>query len=137
MLLLLGGRLLAQSLPEKPSKRCEPACDSCDTQSFSVGEKHGQQFKLIIHFNEYRWGVTGTHWYLGFPVLAEYNDSCLWASHITYRRRQKTIEAWGGVSLEEGTGSQEQFDAALFRIDSGKLSLIKLLNAKERTSFPK
>lgn len=137
MLLLLGGRLLAQSPPEKPSKPCEPAYDGCGTQSFSVGEKHGQQFKLIIHFNDYRWGVTGTHWYLGFPVLVEYNDSCLWASHVTYRKRRKTIEAWGDVSLQEGVGKQKHFDAALFKIDSGTLALIKLLNLKQRTSFPK
>ena len=88
ILLLLGGSLLAQSLSE-PSKRCEPTCEGCGTQSFTIGERHGQEFKLIIHFNEYRWGLTGTHWYVGFPVLAEYNDSCLRASHITYRKRQK------------------------------------------------
>jgi hypothetical protein len=135
--LLLFGSLLAQSPAEKPIKPGEPLCRGCGTQSFSIGEKHGQRFKLTVHFNEYRWGVTGTHWYIGFPVLVEYNASRLRASHVTYRKRQKTIEAWGDVSLEEASGKQERFDAAIFKINSGTLTLIKLLDTKERTTFPK
>ena len=92
---------------------------------------------MTVHFNDSRWGVTGTRWYLGFPVLVEYNGLRLRASHVIYRKRQKTIEAWGDVSLEEASGKQEIFDAALFKIDSGTLALIKLLGTKERTTFPK
>jgi hypothetical protein len=69
--------------------------------------------------------------------LVEYNTSLLRASHVTYRKRQKTIEAWGDVSLEQASGKQERFDAALFKINSGALTLIKLLDTKERTTFPK
>ena len=69
--------------------------------------------------------------------MVEYNDSCLRASHVTYRKRQKTLEAWGDVQLEEGSGKREHFDAALFKLDVGTLALIKLLAIKERTPFPK
>ena len=134
MILIGAVAPLSQPLSGKPG---EPLCRSCATQSFSIREKQGQHFTLTVHFNEYRWGVTGTHWYLGFPVLVEYNDSRLRASHVTYRKKAKTIEAWGDVSLEEVSGKQERFDAALFRMDSGRLALIKLLDVKERTTFPK
>jgi hypothetical protein len=80
------------------------------------------------------------------PGLTGASDFQFWSStttpvyghpHVTYRKRQKTIEAWGDVSLEEGSGKQERFDAALFKIDSGTLAWIKLLDAKERTTMPK
>src|SRR5579872_5112590 len=74
MILIGAVAPLSQPLSGKPG---EPLCRSCATQSFSIREKQGQHFTLTVHFNEYRWGVTGTHWYLGFPVLVEYNDSRL------------------------------------------------------------
>jgi hypothetical protein len=69
------------------------------------------------------------------PVLVEYSDACLRAFHVTYHKRQKTIEAWGDVCLEQDSAKQERFDGVLFKIDSGTLTFIKLLGIKERNSF--
>ena len=90
---------------------------------------------MIVEFNEYRWGLTGTHWYRGEPVFVVYSESCLWAPHVTYHKKQKTIEAWGNVRLQNGTGKQERFDAVLLKIDRGTLTPIKLLSGKEHTAF--
>lgn len=97
--------------------------------------KEGPRYELKVKFNEYRWGVTGTHWFRGDPVFAEYNFSCLQASHVTYHKRQKTLEAWGSVLLEDASGRRERFNAVLLNLDQGKLIPIKLLGGKERTGF--
>src|SRR5215469_2844042 len=96
-LLLLSGAILAQSPSDQPASQCRPACDHCREQSFSVHAKDGTRFTLVVRFTDYLWGVTGTHWYLGYPVVVEYNVSSLQAHHITYHKMQKTIEAWGDV----------------------------------------
>jgi len=88
---------------------------------------------LIVEFDEYRWGVTGTHWYR--RAFVTYSGSCLWAYDVTYHKWQKTIEAWGDVRLRDGTGKQEHFDAVLLKIDHGTLTPIKLLTGKERSVF--
>jgi len=49
--------------------------------------------------------------------------------------RQKTIEAWGGVLLENVLGKEERFDAVLLKFDHGKLTPVKLLEGKERNGF--
>jgi len=54
---------------------------------------------------------------------------------VTYHKRQKTLEAWGGVLLEDVSGRRERFDAVLLNFDHGKLIPIKLLEGKERTGF--
>jgi hypothetical protein len=97
--------------------------------------KSGTRFKLIVQFREYRWGVTGTHWYRGDPVVVQYNLSSLRAAHVTYHKRQKTIEARYGVVLEDGSGKQERFEAVLLKIENGTLTPIKLLEDKERSAF--
>lgn len=135
-LLVLGGSLLAQSTADKPVIKCAPVCTNCPKQSFSIRAKDGTIFTLaVLQFSEYRWGVTGTHWYRGDPVIVEYNATCLQASHITYHKKQKTIEAWWGVRLEDSSGKEEHFDAVLFKIGDGTLTPIKLLNGKERSAF--
>ena len=88
-----------------------------------------------MRFNDYRWGVTGTYWFRGYPVFVEYNVSCLQALHVTYHKRQKTIEAWGAVLLDNVLGKEERFDAVLLKFDHGKLTPVKLLEGKERTGF--
>jgi hypothetical protein len=129
--LLLAAALLAQS----PADNAALPCHDCDMQSFSIPVKDGTRYKLIVQFNEYRWGVTGTHWYRGYPVFAQYNLSSLRADHVTYHKRQKTIEARIGVVLEDGSGKQERFDAVLLKIENGTLTPIKLLEDKERSAF--
>ena len=133
--LLLGGALLAQSPVDKPTSGCRPVCNGCFEQSFSVHETGGARFTLVVRFTDYLWGVTGTRWYLGYPVIVEYNASCLHAHHVTYHKKQKTIEGWGDVRLEDGSGKQEHFDAVLLKFDSGTLTPIKLLKGKERTAL--
>jgi hypothetical protein len=88
-----------------------------------------------VHFNDDRWGVIGTYWFRGYPVFVEYDVSCLQALHVTYHKRQKTIEAWGAVLLENVLGKEERFDAVLLKFDHGKLASVKLLEGKERTGF--
>ena len=133
--LLLGGGLLAQVPADRPTNRCQLVCNYCGKQSFSIPAKDGPRFTLVVQFEEYRWGLTGTHWYRGNPVVVEYNISCLRATYITYHKRQKTIEAWYGVVLEDGSGKQERFDAVLLKIDHGTLIPIKHLEGKVRTAF--
>jgi hypothetical protein len=130
-LLLLAGALFAQS----PADKAPSTCQGCDTQSFSIHAKDGANFKLTVQFREYRWGVTGTHWYRGDPVFVQYNHSSLRADHITYHKMQKTIEARIGVVLEDGSGKQERFDGVLLKIENGTLTPAKLLNDKERSAF--
>ena len=128
--LLLAAALLAQS----PADNAALPCHDCDMQSFSIPTKDGTRYKLIVQFNEIGWGVTGTHWYRSYPVFAQYNLSSLRANHVTYHKRQKTIEARIGVVLEDGSGKQERFDAVL-KIENGTLTPIKLLEDKERSAF--
>jgi len=129
--LLLAGALLAQS----PADSGAFTCHDCVSQSFSIPAKDGTHFKLTIQFREYRWGFTGTHWYRGNPVLVQYNHSLLRAEHVTYHKRQKTIEARIGVVLEDHSGKQELFDGVLLRIEDGTLTPIELLKDKERSAF--
>jgi hypothetical protein len=129
--LLLAGALLAQSVGDNAALTCQ----YCDKQSFSIPAKDGTNFKLTVQFREYRWGVTGTHWYRGNPVFVQYNLSSLRAEHVTYHKRQKTIEARIGVVLENGSGKDERFDAVLLKIENGTLTPIKLLEDKERSAF--
>jgi hypothetical protein len=110
-------------------------CGGCDKQYFSIPAEDGTRFKLVVQFNDYRWGVTGTHWYRGNPVFLEYNVSCLRANHVTYHKKQKTIEVWGNARLEDGSGREETFDAVLLKLDHGRLMPIKLLTGKEHTAF--
>jgi hypothetical protein len=129
--LLLAGALLAQS----PADNAALTCHDCDKQSFSIPAKDGTRFNLVVQFREYRWGVTGTHWYRGDPVFVQYNLCSLRADHVTYHKRQKTIEARIGVVLEDGSGKQDRFDAVLLKIENGTLTPIKLLEDKERSAF--
>jgi hypothetical protein len=129
--LLLAGALFAQSRTDKAPS----TCPGCDTQSFSIRGKDGANSKLTIQFAEYRWGVTGTHWYRGNPVFVQYNHSSLQADHITYHKRQKTIEARIGVVLVDGSGKQERFDGVLLKIENGTLTPVKLLKDKEHSAF--
>ena len=133
--LLLSGVLLAQSSSDSAASRCRPVCNDCREQSFSVRAKDGTRSTLVVRFTDYLWGVTGTHWYSGYPVIVEYNNSCLHAHHVTYHKMQHTVEAWGDVRLDHGSGKPEQFDAVLFKFDRGTLSPIKLLKGKEGTAF--
>jgi hypothetical protein len=57
------------------------------------------------------------------------------ASHVTYYKRQKTIEAWENVSLENSSGQPQHFDAVLLKIDNRVLTPIKLLQGKEHSAF--
>src|SRR5947209_18764026 len=84
-------------------------CHACDTQIFSIPAKGGTHFKLTVEFQNYRWGVTGTHWYRGYPVFVQYNHSLLQAEHVTYHKIQKTIEARIDVLLENESGKQQRF----------------------------
>lgn len=90
---------------------------------------------VVLQFSDYRWGVTGTHWYRGNPVTVEYKGSCLRASHITYHKRQRTIEAWHDVRLGDGSGKEEHFQAVLLKIGDESLTPVKLLHGKEHGVF--
>jgi len=65
----------------------------------------------------------------------QYNLSSLRADHVTYHKRQKTIEARIGVVLEDSSGKQQHFDAVLLKIDNGTLTPLKVLKDKERSAF--
>jgi hypothetical protein len=133
--LLLGVTACAQSTSDIPAQKCEVECSHCDQQSFHVHQEDGRSFTLVFHFKDYRWGVTGTHWYRGQPAFAEYNRSCLSADHVTYHKRQRTIEAWGNAQLEDGSGKQQRFNAVLLKLDNGTLVPIKALSGKEHSAF--
>jgi hypothetical protein len=130
-LLLLAGTGLTRS----PADRVAATCHDCETQSFSIPAKDGAAFKLTIQFREYRWGVTGTHWYRGSPVFVQYGTYSVKADHVTYHKSQNTLEARIGVVLEDQSGKQERFDGVLLRIENGRLTPIKLLTDKERSAF--
>jgi ribosomal protein L37E len=129
--LLLTGALFGQSTTDKAPS----SCHRCDTQSFAIHAKDGANFNLTVQFREYRWGVTGTHWYRGDPVFVQYNHSFLQADHVTYHKRQRTIEARIGVVLEDSSGKKERFDGVLLKIENGTLTPVKLLKDKEHSAF--
>ena len=99
-------------------------------QFFSLPSAGGTPFKLAVQFNEYWWGLTGTHGYNvgyhgGDPVLVEYNLCTLQANQVIYHKRQRTIEATGNVMIDDGSGQLQHSEYALLGIENGTLTEIK------------
>jgi hypothetical protein len=98
-----------------------------------IPAKDGTRFEIRVFAPDYWWGLTGARGYnwdsrSGEMALVEYNVYTMWAEHIVYHKREHQIEGRGRVVFRDGSGNEQNFKQAIFKIEDGTLTLLKSKN---------